>query len=196
METSMLRTLFTTDAEAVGVFLDFENAFPSLSRDFISLALDAAGVLPNIVRFIGLLYKDNHHTIALGNTTFPQYGINVATGVRQGCPLSGDLFTICLAPFVRCCKWYLHPNVPRVKFYLDDGAMVLTNAAVSCPELVKLLDLIKCTMNLNPKLAKTQVTPLWDPWTQRVSTSATAALFSLMPSSPRTPFSWHLLGPG
>ena len=147
MEASMLSTLFTTNADAVGMFLDFENAFPSLSRDFIHL--------------IRLLYQDNKHTIALGNTTFPQDAINVATSVRQGCPLSADLFSICLAPFIRCCKWYLHPNVPRMKFYLDDGAMTLT-ITVSCPKLVKLLDLVKRTMNLHPKLAKTQITPLWD----------------------------------
>ena len=47
-----------------------------------------------------------------------------------------------------------------MKFYLDDGAMTLTKIILSCPKLVKLLDLAKHAMSLHPKLAKTQITPL------------------------------------
>ena len=49
-----------------------------------------------------------------------------------------------------------------MNFYLDDGAMVLTNPRQSCPKLVKLLELAENAMNLKPKLPKTQVMPLWD----------------------------------
>ena len=57
----------------------------------------ALAIPQHIINVIRALYHNNTHAITIGRYTFPELVINV--GVRQGCPLSADLFTLALAPF-------------------------------------------------------------------------------------------------
>ena len=56
----------------------------------------------------------------------------------------------------------LSPNLFTVKFYLDDGALVLKHLASSCPILSEILSYAASHMGLLPKWSKTQVMPTYD----------------------------------
>ena len=59
IETALIKEAHTTDCSSIGFFLIFSNACPSLARDYIFLALEAAGFPGSIIRAIRNLYVDN-----------------------------------------------------------------------------------------------------------------------------------------
>eukprot|EP00973_Karenia_brevis_P007116 964633-Karenia_brevis.AAC.1 len=93
----MLRNVIETDWAAQKLSLlsqtsalilfDFRAAFPSMSHEFIWQVLKTTGIPDQIIKAIQGLYKLNKHSIKLAGALFE--GPTVASGVRQGCPLSG-----------------------------------------------------------------------------------------------------------
>ena len=84
---------------AAGIFLDFANAFPSIFQSFLWAVLKACGFSDTYINAIKALYENNVHIIKIGGKLF--FGPTILLGIKQGCPLSRILFTICLEPFLR-----------------------------------------------------------------------------------------------
>ena len=75
-----------------GAFVDFRKAFDSINRDVLWQLLAARGVAPKLVALIKDLYSGcSAQVVANGYASdwFP-----MATGVRQGCPMSPKLFNV------------------------------------------------------------------------------------------------------
>ena len=104
------------------ILFDFGNAFPSLSHDFLWLALQYIGVPTVIINAIKELYKDNKHFWRYRGPIRVVY--TAQSGVKQGGPLSALLFIIAVDPFLN----FLSSRIPRCDLliaYADDIAVVL-----------------------------------------------------------------------
>lgn len=91
------------------------------------------------------------HVVALvrnmcrGNTTIfevsgsPVAEVAVASGVRQGCPLSGSLFALALDPLL--CRAMAHRMLASARLFVgaDDLAVVLRRLRAELPELLVVL---------------------------------------------------------
>ena len=76
------------------LLFDFTAEFPSLSHDMIWDTLEITGIDPGFIQVVKTFYTSNNHLLKMRGELFP--GAVVESGVRQGCPLSGLLFAICV----------------------------------------------------------------------------------------------------
>ena len=75
------------------IFIDFQTAFDTVPHDGLMAKLEAIGVVGHTLAFIKALYKQSKVAIKFqdGTTTTD---IPLGQGVRQGCPLSPELFKV------------------------------------------------------------------------------------------------------
>eukprot|EP00969_Alexandrium_andersonii_P216649 9569266-Alexandrium_andersonii.AAC.1 len=60
-------------------------------------------------------------------------------GIRQGCPLSGCLFALCLDPWIRYMVSMFNSRVFHLSAYADDLAVALANIILSLPSIMVVL---------------------------------------------------------
>ena len=75
------------------VFLDFEKAFDSLEWNFLFETLQKFGFKKNFLNWIKLIYNCPLALVKVNG--FLTEHVNLARGIRQGCPLSALLFILC-----------------------------------------------------------------------------------------------------
>ena len=80
------------DRDSAAVFLDFASAFPSLSQEYIHASLERAGVPRRARNAFRALYHTNRCRISIKGGVFE--GFSMASGVRQGCPLSPLVYAL------------------------------------------------------------------------------------------------------
>ena len=80
--------------------LDLKNAFPSLIQAFLFLVLRLAGVYEALIKVTEGVY-DNARAFASLDGGPMQFLFLLASGIMQGCPLSGTMFAITFDPFLR-----------------------------------------------------------------------------------------------
>uniref|UniRef100_A0ABD2XJP6 Reverse transcriptase domain-containing protein n=1 Tax=Trichogramma kaykai TaxID=54128 RepID=A0ABD2XJP6_9HYME len=90
----ILREAKDRKREVVVAWLDLSNAFPSLPHSSIFRALEGHGMPLKVRNVISSLYADMRTRIQVASgSTNP---IRICSGVRQGCPLSPDVFNLTL----------------------------------------------------------------------------------------------------
>ncbi|CAM2106696.1 unnamed protein product [Caretta caretta] len=78
--------------------LDQEKAFDRVDHGYLLSTLQAFGFGPQFVSFLRVLYASAECLVRLNWTlTEP---VSFGRGVRQGCPLSGQLYTLAIEPFL------------------------------------------------------------------------------------------------
>ncbi|CAM2096326.1 unnamed protein product [Caretta caretta] len=78
--------------------LDQEKAFDRVDHGYLVSTLQAFGFGPQFVSFLRVLYASAECLVRLNWTlTEP---VSFGRGVRQGCPLSGQLYTLAIEPFL------------------------------------------------------------------------------------------------
>lgn len=91
---------FSQCGDRAGLLLvDFAAAFPSLSRKFMFAVLWAMRLPTGLLHLIEELYRDLDTGVLLNGAEVCR--IKLASGIKQGCPLSGTLFALCLDPLIR-----------------------------------------------------------------------------------------------
>ena len=76
------------------LLLDFQKAFDSVSFRFLELTLEVFGFGPNYRKWISILLKGfNSCTVGNGNIS---ERFRIKRGCRQGDPISGYLFILCI----------------------------------------------------------------------------------------------------
>jgi hypothetical protein len=83
-------------------FWDYAAAFPSVSHVFMLLVLSLSQAPRGFINIVEGMYAHNAAFAACEGVT--QLAFWVFSGVLQGCPLSGILFTFVIDPFLRCMK--------------------------------------------------------------------------------------------
>ena len=87
-------------------------------------------------------------------------GVLVKSGVRQGCPLSGLLFAICIDVLLTKLARVLK-NDETIAAFADDIAVVVDNFWVSSPVIQSLFKQFHEISGLSLNIAKTVIIPLW-----------------------------------
>ena len=75
------------------ISLDQEKAFDRINWVYMFSILEKMGVPPNLIDWIHLLYSNPNCSVIINN--FIGRPIQVTRGIRQGCPLSPLLYSIC-----------------------------------------------------------------------------------------------------
>ena len=145
-------------SDAVLALFDFANAFPSVAWAYLFLMLAYSGMPQHMARMIKKLYSNPQHYLRfMGLTT---YAFTPAAGTKQGCPLSGSLFVMVLDPMISLLLSCLGPR-DVVRGFADDLAAVIRNAWSTLPRVAKAFELIGKVSNLQLKVSKTVIVPLW-----------------------------------
>ena len=140
------------------ILFDFAAAFPSVSHEMLWDALEATGIDANFIKVVKLFYRGNQHFLKLRGSRF--LGIEVKSGVRQGCPLSGLLFAICVDVLLTRMAHMLK-NDEVVAAFADDIALVLEDFWVSAPAIQKVFQEFQEVSGLILNISKTVLIPLW-----------------------------------
>ncbi|CAM4717424.1 unnamed protein product [Lepidochelys kempii] len=100
--------------------LDQEKAFDRVDHGYLLSTLQAFGVGPQCVGFLWMLYTSAECLVKLNWTmTEP---VSFERGVRQGCPLSGQLYALAIEPFL--C--FLHRRLTGLVLWEPELQLVLS----------------------------------------------------------------------
>ena len=80
--------------KAILIFIDFEKAFDSIDWQFIIKTLEYFNFGNKIIHWVKILYTNVSAMVQ--NNGWLSESFNLSRGVRQGCPLSPYLFTLCV----------------------------------------------------------------------------------------------------
>jgi hypothetical protein len=121
----ILRRLFnkarTENGEFIATWLDFSNAFGSVPHEAIVEGLNKIKAGNKFIKLIKNMYRN---TEVLTNTQ-PTNDINIESGIKQGCPISGLLFNIAIDPIIRNVQG--DDNEQKILAYADDLVLLSNN---------------------------------------------------------------------
>lgn len=117
----------------VGVLsIDQEKAFDWVGHEYIFKVLESFGFGDVYISWIHLLYKGASIMLKMGNGLI--YPVPVKRGIQQGCPLSGQLYSLAIEPLL-CklrneLKGFVVPGDPKesrvsVSAYADDVSIFI-----------------------------------------------------------------------
>jgi len=113
---------------------DFVAAFDSLSHDWIIHVVENSGLGNHFIKAVKFLLKDMVALPIIGVAQM-NFKINLNAGVRQGDPLSGLLFNLCIEPLIRAVSAFNSLSLA----YADDLAFVIKTKE----EAIKLIQTIR-----------------------------------------------------
>ena len=95
------------------VSLDQEKAFDRVDHDWLFKTLSAMGYGPNFISYVKLIYQDPECLLKINGDLTNSF--KFGRGIRQGCPLSGSLFAVCIEPLLH----YIRES-PKIKGFSAD----------------------------------------------------------------------------
>ena len=143
---------------APGILLfDFAAAFPSVSWNYLFLALQYAGI-PNFVTRIRKFDKNCVHFGRMSGVV--QVLFTALSGTKQGCPMSASLFIYAINPFLNKLT---SCSVPRTVYgaFADDIGAVVGDLFQAMPKLAEAFAMFARHSGLHLKISKTILIPLW-----------------------------------
>ena len=130
-----------------------------MDHTFLWDTLKTGGIPHQFIAAIQSLYKNNwHHTRVNGQL---YEGPVVHSGVRQGCPLSGFLFAICVDVLLLRLQDLLTCDNEIARAFADDVATAIQDYKVSIPAIAHLFHEFEQISRLQLNIAKTVFIPLW-----------------------------------
>ncbi|CAI7852505.1 unnamed protein product [Closterium sp. NIES-54] len=143
------------------LLVDFQKAFDSVSRDFLFQVLRGMGFPPRFVRWIEGMHEST--TTKLLVIGWFGEGMDVVSGVRQGCPLAPYLFLCVVEPLaqeVERAKLGLSRDEQRLNYlgYANDTTLVL-HGKDQIVSAEKILDRFKRVSGLATNKSKSVVLP-------------------------------------
>ncbi|CAB0027819.1 unnamed protein product [Trichogramma brassicae] len=169
----ILRDAKDRKREVMVAWLDLSNAFPSLPHPSIFRALEGHGMPLKVRNVIASLYADMRTKVQVASgSTNP---IRIRSGVRQGCPLSPDVFNLTLEVVLRCMantgEGYTFGDVRFNNFaYADDMALVCDSMG-GMRRLLEAAELGATAVGLKFNVAKCATLHIVDGQVQRSSLS-------------------------
>ena len=154
------------------LLLDFKAAFPSVAHAYMQQCLEGFGVPPEALHVVRALYDGGRCVISSGGSLWP--GFDVASGIRQGCPLAPLLFAAVMDLLLRVLARRLGPDV-QIRAFADDVGLVLTDVGRQLPILAAALEEFGAMSGMQINLPKTVGIPLWDAPLEEASAVIAAA---------------------
>ena len=144
--------------------IDFSKAFDSISFKFIENTLKFFGLSPKYIHWINSLLQNFQSSILING--FPTPRIKVGRGCRQGDPIAGYLFIICiellllkLASSKKIIPWSSsHNHKKLIDAYADDINMFLKfcNPQTQLLEILNILEKFRKLSGLRTNVSKTK----------------------------------------
>ena len=159
LETAMMKFYCTSARSAASILFDFANAFPSIAHQWIFCVPERLPVPPQALRLIKLLYSDCRAMLMFNGV--PVGFIAILSGIKQGCPLSGSIFTLAVDPLIRCFLVASLVNRFAMTAYADDLAIVLADVFTDLPLLLRIFGRWSCASALKLNFTKCVLIPLW-----------------------------------
>ena len=97
----------------MAIFIDFRKAFDSVDWNFLAKVLEAFNFGPQIRKWIRTFYTDISSCVI--NNGYTSEFFNLQRGVRQGCPLSGILFVLCVEILAQAIR--NNTNIKGIQIY-------------------------------------------------------------------------------
>lgn len=132
-----------------GLLLDFAKAFLSLDHDFMWAVLRTMGLRASIVSVVQLLYYQLVTQILYKGRVPVSHPI--ASGIKQGCPLSGTLFALSLDPLIRYYLMEITLRSSVICAFADDLGLVLLNIFLQLPVVLNIFALWAAAKGLRLK---------------------------------------------
>ena len=92
------------------------------------------------------LYNGSSVSLSLGSTVGP--GFQVTSGIKQGCPMSGDIWCLIFDPFVRALIFALRDIDASLSAFADDLGVPCGDLRECLKCLVPAIDLMSCAAGL------------------------------------------------
>ena len=159
LEAAMLSASSTSVRSAAAVFFDFANAFPSIAHVWIFAVLERLGVPDRVIRFVRALYHDCRALLCFAGAVVGC--LQIESGIKQGCPLSGSLFALAIDPLIRAITLRGLVQTSSLTAYADDIGLVLIDMFTQLVLVLSLFaDWARATL-LFLNIKKCVVVPLW-----------------------------------
>ena len=147
--------------------IDFSKAFDSISFEFIENTLKLFNLNPKYISWINSLLKNFQSSILING--YPTPRIRVGRGCRQGDPIAGYLFIICIELLLlklQSCKhvlpWSTTTNHHKLlDAYADDINLFLAynHSTQQLSHILHILDNFKKLSGLSTNISKTKYPP-------------------------------------
>jgi hypothetical protein len=125
--------------------LDFTEAFDKISHTYIFKVLEHCGLSPTFLARLKKMYTNVTSSVQVsGHIPLP---FEIRSGIRQGCPLSMLLFTLCINPLLCMLDTTLHEinhNAGRGTLNVVAYAYDVTFILRSPNDIPKILDALAC----------------------------------------------------
>ena len=144
----------TLNDDSAWALLDFTNAFPAISREFVIMCLSKAGVPENHIYAIELLWQGAWHQISYGGQRWT--GFYVDGGLLQGSPASGTIFVFAMYAFDRWIVGVIGEDL-SINCYLDDSNLICLNFSKHARRLGAAFAYLKCGTNLQLNVNKSVI---------------------------------------
>ncbi|CAL1299401.1 unnamed protein product [Larinioides sclopetarius] len=142
--------LFTREKrkEICVAWVDVSNAFGALPHSAILNALQSARVGDSLVELVKDIYTESTTQILTNGTKTED--INILSGVKQGCPLSGILFNISIDPTLRRLQG---DSLDRKVLAFADDIAIIASSPSELQSQLNLLhnDFTRISLSLNPR---------------------------------------------
>ncbi|CAK0898422.1 unnamed protein product [Prorocentrum cordatum] len=140
------------------LLVDFKAAFPSVSHRFLRRCLEGFGMPGEALRVLDALYDQGRCKVAVGGARWP--GFSLRSGIRQGCPLSPQVFATAMDLLLRVLTSRLGPAA-TIRAFADDVGIILTDIETQLPILELALREFGQLSGMEVDLPKTVGIPLW-----------------------------------
>ena len=140
------------------VLFDFAAAFPSVSQTFLLRTLEHLGLPSFALSMVRALYDESACHLSQQGGLYP--GFRLASGIRQGCPLSPLLYVTIADSLLRALCRQLPGS--KIAAFADDTASVLPDLDTQLPVVHELFSTFAKISNLRLNLSKTIIIPLGD----------------------------------
>ena len=154
------------EKEGMLLFCDWEKAYDSLNWSYLKTVLQRFNFGPNFLRWVDLIYPSSNSdgpTAQLQINGQLSEPYKILRGLRQGCPLSCNLFLLGIEPMLQNVREdsdivgiYAGNTHIKVSAYADDTLFVLNGTPSSLRRTVQCLDIFYEVSGLKLNKRKTQ----------------------------------------
>jgi len=150
------------------LFIDFKKSFYNIAHDYLFKVLESYGFSKQFQRCIRQMYGNATSSVYINGYRTRKFPNNCS--VRQGCPLSMQLFAICMDPLLCALESTLigirvgrNSHKSAVITYADDVTLLLTSPS-EIPKLQTILDQYgkSCGAKINIHKLKAMAVRMWD----------------------------------